>query len=330
MLRSPQMKIAALLPHVEIFGGVRRYIEIGNALTRRDHEFVLFHPEGYPPSWLTFEGRTEPFSSLLKEAFDIGLCSEYSLLLQFEQLRAQRKYFYFLLEGHKREKEVIRKNYVFLGNSEGMCRRIEKKYGVNCLEAAGGINTEIFHPIEDNRRKDRFTVLCYGRIYRKRKGTRQVIRAVERLYRRFPRLRLLLFDSLVGKEKRDPRPMIRTRVPHEFHLDLPQSRMAWLYSQADVFISAERRAGWSNTTAEAMACRVPVICTLSGTRDFAVHEQTALVVILPFSFLLARQLERLVQDEELRHRLALEGYKRIRLFTWGALAERLESIFQNQ
>ncbi len=322
------MKIAALLPHVEIFGGVRRYIEIGNALTRRNHEFVLFHPEGHPPGWLTFQGRTEPFSSLPKEAFDIGLCSEYSLLSQFERLRAREKYFYFLLEGHKKEKEVIRRGYIFLGNSEGMCRRIEKKYSVSCLKAAGGINTEIFYPIEDNRREDKFTVLCYGRIYRNRKGIRQVIRAVERCYRRFPRLRLLLFDSLVGKEKKDPRPMIRTRVPHEFHLDLPQSKMAWLYSQADIFISAERRAGWSNATAEAMACRVPVICTPSGTRDFAFHEQTALVVPFPFSFLLARQLKRLVQDEELRRRLALEGYQHIRTFTWRRLAERLEDIFK--
>jgi hypothetical protein len=35
------MKIAALLPHVEVFGGIRRYIEIGNEITRREHKFVL-------------------------------------------------------------------------------------------------------------------------------------------------------------------------------------------------------------------------------------------------------------------------------------------------
>ncbi len=324
------MKIAALLPHVEIFGGVRRYIEIGNALSRRGHEFVLFHPTGTPPEWLTFNGRTESFSSLTKETFDFGLCSEYSILSQFERLNARTKYFYFLLEGHKREKEVIRQGYFFLGNSEGMCRRIEKKYRVSCLRATGGVNTEIFYPLEKEKRTKEFRILCYGRLYRKRKGIHQVIRAVEKLYRRFSYLKLLLFDSLVGREKQDPRQIVQTRVPHEFYLNLPQSKMAWLYSQADVFVSAERRAGWSNTTAEAMACRIPVVCTPSGTRDFAFHERTALVAPFPLSVFLYYQLKKLIQDDELRQRLALEGYRGILAFTWSALAERLEDIFKRR
>jgi hypothetical protein len=43
------MKIAALLPHVGIFGGVRRYLEIGNELVRRGYPFVLFTPDGSKP-----------------------------------------------------------------------------------------------------------------------------------------------------------------------------------------------------------------------------------------------------------------------------------------
>ena len=72
------MKIAALLPHVEIYGGVRRYLEIGNALARRGHRFVLHHPTGEKPGWLEFLGETKTFSGLGEESFDIGLCSEYS------------------------------------------------------------------------------------------------------------------------------------------------------------------------------------------------------------------------------------------------------------
>jgi len=321
------MKIAALLPHVEIFGGVRRYIEIGNVLSHRGHEFVLFHPEGNSPEWLAFEGRTEAFSSLTKESFDIGLCSEYSILSQFERLRARAKYFYFLLEGHKKEKEVIRQGFTLLGNSEGLCRRIEKKYGVRCHKAPGGVNPKIFYPIKKEKKTEEFRILCYGRLYRKRKGVQQVIRAVEKLYRKFPHLRLLLFDSPVGKERKDPRRMIRTRIPHEFYLSLPQSKMAWLYSQADVFVSAERRAGWSNTTAEAMACQIPVVCTSSGTRDFAFPNQTALVAPFPYAPFLAHHLKKLIQDDGLRRRLALAGHQRILSFTWDALAERMEDIF---
>jgi glycosyltransferase involved in cell wall biosynthesis len=105
--------------------------------------------------------------------------------------------------------------------------------------------------------------------------------------------------------------------------------MAWLYSQADVFASAERRAGWANTAAEAMACRLPVVCTRSGSRDFALHEKTALVVPWASSFLLRRQLRRLILDADLCRRLAEAGYEKIKEFTWEALAGRLERVFQD-
>ncbi len=324
------MKIAALLPHVEVFGGVRRYLEIGNELSGRGHRFVLFHPAGGQPGWLDFQGETAPFSRLEEEAFDIGLCSEYSILSEFDRMRAKAKFFYFVLEGHRQEKNVIKKGYRFLGNSEGLCRRIERRYGVACQRAPGGINPAIFHPLDQRqaRKPGEFRILCYGRIHKRRKRIGRVIRAAEILRRRVPGLRLIFFDSLVGEDRTDPRPLIRSRVPHDFFLDLPQSRMAWLFSQADIFVSAEKRAGWANTAAEAMACRLPVVCTASGTRDFAVRGATALVVPFASPCLLSRQINRLIRDSELRDRLARAGYEKILGFTWKALAGRLEAVFR--
>jgi glycosyltransferase involved in cell wall biosynthesis len=322
------MRIAAFLPHVEVFGGVRRYLEIGNAIVRRGHAFTLFTPEGGKPDWLEYRGEVRPFEAVSEPEFDIGLCSEYSILEKFDILKAGAKCFYFVLEGHKREKEAVRRGFHLLGNSEGICRRIERKYGISCFRAPGGINPEIFFPLpRSGLSAAEFRILCYGRIYKKRKGIGKVIRAAERLREHHPRLRLIFFDSRVGHDKRDPRPLIKTSVPHDFYLDLPQDRMAWLFSQADMFVSAERRAGWSNTSAEAMACRLPVVCTASGTRDFAFHEKTALVVPFAQPLFLARQIMRLIDDPGLRLRLAEAGFRKIGEFTWDALAGRLEALF---
>jgi glycosyltransferase involved in cell wall biosynthesis len=323
------MRIAAFLPHVEVFGGVRRYLEIGNALVRRSHGFTLFTPAGEKPEWLEYRGEIRSFEAISRAEFDIGLCSEYSILNQFEALKAGAKCFYFVLEGHKKEKETARRGYHLLGNSEGLCRRIERKYGVPCLRAPGGINPDIFFPLpRSSPPTDEFKILCYGRIYKKRKGIQKVVRAVEKLHKHRPRLSLIFFDSLVGRDRRDPRPLIKTSVPWTFYLDLPQNQMARLFAQADIFVSAERRAGWSNTSAEAMACRLPVVCAASGSRDFAFHEKTALVVPSTHPWFLARQIKRLVDDPGLRRRLAASGYQKIREFTWDALAERLEVLFR--
>ena len=163
------MKIAALLPHVEIFGGIRRYLEIGNELAKRGYYFVLFHPDGSKPGWLEFKGITKSFSSLGEEDFDIGLCSEYLVLPYFEKL---------------------------------------------------------------------------------------------------------------------------------------------------------------NATAKAMACQIPVVCSRSGTRDFAFHNQTALVVPFPHPLFLRYQIKKLLKDEELRLRIARAGYEKMQKFSWSALADRLERILK--
>lgn len=323
------MKIAALLPHVEVFGGVRRYLELGNEFRRLGHEFVLFHPSGRAPDWLPFRGETRPLGALAADRFDVGLCSEYSLLDAFHALRAKVKYFYFVLSGHKLERRAARGPWLFLANSQGLCRRLRRKYGIECFKAAGGVNPDIFHPLtlDGTRAEGEIRVMAYGRIYKKRKGVRRAVKALEGLSRRYPGLKLILFDTPVGMERRDPRTMLRTSLAHEFHLSLPQERMSWLYSQGDIFLSAERRAGWSNTTAEAMACRLAVVCTPSGTEDFAHDEKTALVAPLPLPCLLRRRVERLVRDPGLRRRLAEAGYRKIQEFTWGALAERLTVHF---
>jgi len=289
---------------------------------------VLFHPDGSKPEWFDYKGITKSFSSLGEDTFDIGVCSEYSILPYFEKLNARTKFFYFIQEGHKKEKEVIKKNYFFLGNSGGICDRIEKKYKITCYRAFGGVNPKFFFPLDKKAQGEEFRILCYGRIYKRVKRVKYILSAVEGLYKKYPRLRFVMFDTLVGEDRRDPRPMINTRVPHEFYLNLPQSKMAWLYSQGDIFVSAERRAGWSNTTAEAMACQIPVVCTKKGTRDFAVHNQTALVVPFPHPLLLRRQIKKLIKDEKLRLRIARAGYEKILAFSWSSLADRLESIFK--
>jgi len=323
------MKIAALLPHVEIWGGVRRYLELGNEFVRLGHEFILYTPQGLPPSWLDFKGEIRPFTALRDDKHDIGLCSEYSLVNEFQSLQARVKYFYFVLAGHRLEKQVVRLPFRFLANSSGLCRRLERRYRIHCELAPGGINPAIFYQARREEASDEFRILCYGRLYRRRKGIHLVLRAVEKLWKKYPQVKLLLFDSPVQGESRDSRRLLQTSVPHEFFWNLPQSSMAWLYSQADVFVSAEWRAGWSNPTAEAMACGVAVVCTRSGTEDFAFPGKTALVVRWPLPFLLARNIEKLMQDDQLRRRLAEAGRQKILEFTWEALARRLERIFHS-
>jgi len=321
------LKIAAILPHPEVFGGIRRYIEIGNEFIKRGHRFTIYHSDGSRPTWLEFLGETKPVERLTLEKNDIAISSGYSLVPYLERANADKKFFYCLLEHKNNRRVCANRNFLIMGNSTGICEMVRRKYRRECIEAIGGINPKTFRPVEMQKDSQQIRVLCYGRIYKKRKGIQNVIRAVELLNKSYPSLRLLLFDTPVGNPRVDARQMLRTRVPVTFYSALLQEEMAGLYSQADIFVSAEKRAGWSNPCAEAMACKVPVVCSTSGTKDFAIDGETALVFRFRYPFLIAKKIRKLIEDRELRERIAKRGYKKIQEYTWSNLVDKLEKEF---
>jgi glycosyltransferase involved in cell wall biosynthesis len=323
------LKIAAILPHVEVFGGVRMYIEIGNNFIKRGHSFKIYHSDGSRPTWLEFFGETRPIEQVILEENDIAISSEYSVLYYLERANADKKIFYCVLEHRNNRKVCANRKFLIMGNSTGICEMVRRKYRRECIEGIGGINTELFRPVETKRDNHQIKILCYGRIYKKRKGIQKVVKAVELLYKRYLSLRLLLFDTPVGNPRIDARQMLSAKVPVTFYSALPQERMAELYSQADIFVSAEKRSGWSNPCAEAMACKVPVVCSPSGTRDFAIDGKTGLVFRFRCPFLIAKKIKRLIEDRNLRERIADRGYRKIQEYTWSKLVEKLEKEFMN-
>jgi glycosyltransferase involved in cell wall biosynthesis len=330
----------ALLPGVGVFGGVRRFLALGNALVQRGHRFVLYHPDGSAPDWLPFHGEVRPLAALAAAEHHVLLCGEPSLLADFETARARLKLFYVVLEKLPGERRIVRHpGWVILANSSGIRARLARRYGVRAEEAIGGLDAQIFHPAATARppHPSPLRVMIYGRLSRGRKGTQLAIQAAERVDRRLRRRRdrdplrpssieLVLFDHLGPGNERDPRSELRTTLQHEFPLNLSQAELAALYASADVFISAEKRAGWNNTVAEAMACGVPVVCTPSGTRDLAHHLRTAWVTRWRHPWALARGLEALATQPALRMSLRGAALAQVREFTWERLAARLEAI----
>ena len=321
------MKIAAILPHLEVFGGVRRYIEIGNNFIKRGHSFRIYHSDGSRPTWLEFFGETRPVEQVTLEENDIVISSDYSSLHYLERAKAKKKIFYCVGEHRNNQKACNNRKFLIMGNSTGICEMVRRKYKRECIEGIGGINSEIFRPVETKRDDRQIKILCYGRVYKRSKRIQKIVKAVELLYKRYPSLKLLLFDTPVGNPRLDARQMLHTRVPVTFYTALPQERMAELYSQADIFVSAEKRAGWSNPCAEAMACKVPVVCSPSGTRDFATDGETALVFRFRYPFLIAKKIRRLIEDKNLKERITERGYRKIQQYTWSNLVDKLEKEF---
>jgi glycosyltransferase involved in cell wall biosynthesis len=334
--RNDKLDFAAMLPGVGVFGGIRRFIEIGNELVRRGHTYTLYHPKGDAPKWLPFDGEVRPSADLSKAHHQILLCNDPPSLDLFAKAQADLKCFYFVGEKMPNEGSISRSpDWTILANSTGVRDRLRRKYGVLAETVIGGINLDVFNP-QEHGDSDHYRVLTFGRLSRRTKGVPIVLSAVESFARSVARkkgarpVKLVLFDHIGQHNERDPRKEIQCSIPYEFHVNLGQEELAELYSSCDVFVSAERRAGWANTTVEAMACGVPVVCTRAGTRDIAAHRETAWVVRWRHRYFVGRGVHALHADPDLAHRLRNNALERVRSFSWSHVVDQLEAVVRRR
>jgi glycosyltransferase involved in cell wall biosynthesis len=317
-LKPETLNIAVLLPHTRTYGGVRRYVEMGNQFVRRGYDYTIHTPDGRPPDWIQYNGKVARLDDMNDEP-DVLICGDVGMMPRFAEMTARLKIMNLLGSRFAdKYRRYYREDMIVVGNS------IEWKHyfpGVEGYTIAGAVNTDIFRPM---RKKEagggQYKVMCFGRMSKKYKGVRFVIDAVRRLKPRSDYV-LVMFDNEPLKKPRG--------INVETHHGLTQQELATLYNTADVFVSAEYGAGWSNTSAEAMACGVPVICTDSGTQDFAVDGETALLVPHGDPAAIAEKITaKGVRPLLLLNRLAENGLHKIREFTWPRLCDRFEALFR--
>jgi glycosyltransferase involved in cell wall biosynthesis len=98
-----------------------------------------------------------------------------------------------------------------------------------------------------------------------------------------------------------------------------------IYNRSRVFLQASDYEGFGFTAVEAMACGCALVTTDNGgSRDYAHHEDTALVAPPGDAEGLARHVVRLLDDDALRQRIATAGNRYVERFDWDRAAAELE------
>src|SRR5262249_52491306 len=191
------MRIGLFLPHVGVFGGVRRYLELGNEWVAMGHDVTLHHPDGTPPAWLPFAGRSLPIAAAGAAGSDVALCGDAASYGAFRAHRARRHVYYCVLEGDPGLAAAIAdRDVTLMANSGPLRRGLERRARRAVLDGSGGIRLERFHPAPALRAGAPLRVLVNGRRSRPKKGTDLVLRALAGLAGRVPAFETLLFDAI--------------------------------------------------------------------------------------------------------------------------------------
>jgi glycosyltransferase involved in cell wall biosynthesis len=319
------MKISILSAHLRLFGGIRRTIELSNNLVRMGHDVTIYHTDGSDCKWMKVEAKILPLSNLFNTEHDILIYLYQENREDFWRAKARHRYFYccnlynrnnlrkplWLLyfidkRAFKLKKSFLDESVNFIVNCTDMREWLQSDMGISSEVVFGGINKEIFHPIESAETAKGTKVLCAGGA-KHWKGTWVTEQAVKIIKKTKPEVVLETF----------------------YNKGFPQSKMAEVYSSANIFADAQIFAGWNNLIAEAMACKVPVVCTGEGfNKDIAINMETALVVEPQNPEALAKGILRLMEDVSLREKLVENAYRTIGEFTWEKAAQKLENILK--
>lgn len=301
------MNILWLEPHLNVIGAIRRVIEMSNRLIARGHKVTICTPDGRPPTWLPFAGRTIPLKGqVYLDHYDVlifNLPEQYTEALRIQaRLKVQYVLSYEPMYRAAPTLESFRHKFFRLANSEFIAQKVQQHTGIKPPVINGGINPVHFYPA--NLPKE-FDVLYYGS-KRPWKGSSLIAEAVKMIG--------ATAYSMEGK-------------------GIPQKEMGKLYSRARIFVSAALVEGFSFPQLESMASGTPVVTTDDqGCREYVKPGINALVVPERSAIALAKGIDMLLHDEPYRNSLIEEGLKtaRAKEFTWDYLTTRLEDILTKQ
>jgi glycosyltransferase involved in cell wall biosynthesis len=325
------MRAGVILPHTKLCGGVKRFFELGSIFSRAGHTFTMYTPKGTPPDWINTELRVVSFDELAKEENDILFITDRKHKEVLLKSRARYKVFYHVSLHHKSRTMVLDRRLYTFACSSNVARYDKLRFGVRPFLAVGGVDTGKFFPRKDAPVDNDgiFTILIYGRVFDKIKGTRMIVRACEKLHPKYPNMRLLLFDTPSSASMAKAIEEFNTHIPFDFITNHPVDKNVSIFHQADLFVAAEKGAGWANTVAEAMACGIPVVSTKSGTADLVIPGKTAILVKRNVASI-ARGIDEMIKSPELRHELALNARKHVEQFDWQILGDRIMAWYEDK
>jgi GT2 family glycosyltransferase len=278
-------------------------LELTNRLIDRGHEVTIYLPDEIDRSchWMRCAAAVKGLSEGRDDELDVLMFNhepQWHLLHRFNRVR--HRVFYALHYGSSYSKEgsweSLRTDVdLVLANSTWTSQMIQAEIGYRPPVLLGGISHEFFHPVDVPTIYD---ILAVGDD-RPWKGTDLVRHAAERAG--------LGLELYAGK-------------------DLPQSRMAHEYSQAEMFAVGSEVEGFGQPGLEALACQVPLVTTDNGgCRDYAIDGQTALVVPPGDVAAMTLAMRRLHEDRPFARRLAAQGRELVMdRFDWDRAAEGLE------
>lgn len=147
-------------------------------------------------------------------------------------------------------------------------------------------------------------------------------RAMEIVHQKYPQLKVHLFGL----------PAAPANLPdwYTYNQRPDAVKHCSLYDESAIFIATSRSEGWGLTVGESMQCGCAVCCTdIDGYKEMAIDNENALLSPVGDAEAMAANVIRLIEDDDLRYKIAENGHSTILKFNWNNSFENYKKLIDN-
>jgi glycosyltransferase involved in cell wall biosynthesis len=291
------MKIGFIISGIGVYGSVREVVENSNQFINLGHEVIIFNPEGNKIWWLDCKAECKLLNEISNYEFDLLILVATPNFEYYEILKnakAAKKVFCFMGFDTKfnpfDNKNLKQIAYEFIITADGQWQLDWLTENTKCRvinAPLGGINTEMFKPLQKERKE---IIIGWSGDGRKRKGG------------------IFIQEMLIK---------YNLKAETYFNKNIPQNRMAEWFAGIDIFIDNHYSGGWCNPVAEAMACKKAIVCSYTLCNSmFAKNEETAMMFEYGKVDDMYTQLMKYFYNQDLIKSISENGYNKIKEFDY--------------
>lgn len=204
--------------------------------------------------------------------------------------------------------------------SKNLRQLIKSRYGREALYIPNGIDTNLFKPLP-SKDNDIPVIMLVGADEIYFKGFKEVFEAFQILRDRGHKFRV---------RQVTPTGRVIYKFDREIIKRPPQEELAYLYASSDIFVSGSYFETFHLPPIEAMASGTAVITTDNGGIEYCVNGVNSVIVPPKDPMAMAEAIEKLLLDKNLRDKIAQEGLKTAKNYSWDKIIKSVEAELYNE
>lgn len=275
--------------------------------------------EAFVPEIVYLISKIKKISYIIHIHLDVGPTGKFGFLLPFYKK-------IFLNKILKSSKKIIvpTKDYINI---------IKNKYSlqeekITCM--SNGIDLKIFKKLKSNWRLHKPIKLLFVGRFSKQKDVPLLIRSFKKLTEKNSgNVKLHIVGD--GEEKNKIITLIKKEKLENgivLHGLKQGKKLHEIYQNSDIFISATNQESFGLTYLEAMASGLPIVTTnIPGVRNVIKNNYNGLLV-KPTPEEIAKAIEKLIKDPNLRKKLAENGLKEVKKYSWDKIAKQYIQLYK--